>query len=36
MARVTQWDCNWIAKNLNARPRKRYGYDTPEERFQAA
>jgi IS30 family transposase len=33
MARVTQRDCNAIAKKLNSRPRKRYGYDTPEERF---
>ena len=36
MARVTQHDCNRIAKKLNARPRKRYGYETPEERFHAA
>ena len=36
MARVTQWDCNRIAKKLNTRPRKRYDYDTPEERFHAA
>jgi IS30 family transposase len=27
---------NAIAKHLNTRPRKRYGYDTPEERFHAA
>jgi IS30 family transposase len=35
MAHVTQRDCNRIAKKLNTRPRKRYGYDTPEERFHA-
>ena len=35
MARVTQRDCNAIAKKLNSRPRKRYDYDTPEERFHA-
>jgi IS30 family transposase len=34
MARVTQQDCNRIAKALNTRPRKRYDYQTPEERFQ--
>ena len=27
---------NRIAKKLNTRPRKRYDYDTPEERFHAA
>jgi len=36
MAHVTQHDCNAIAKKLNTRPRKRYDYDTPEERFHAA
>jgi len=36
MARVTQRDCNAIAQELNARPRKRYNYQTPEERFHAA
>jgi IS30 family transposase len=36
MAHVTQWDCNRIAKKLNTRPRKRYDYETPEERFHAA
>jgi IS30 family transposase len=36
MARVTQRDCNAIATKLNARPRKRYDYQTPEERFHAA
>jgi IS30 family transposase len=36
MARVSQWDCNRIAKKLNTRPRKRYDYDTPDERFHVA
>ena len=36
MTSVTQHDCNKIAEKLNTRPRKRYGYDTPEERFHAA
>jgi IS30 family transposase len=36
MAQVTQHDCNAIAKKLNNRPRKRYDYETPEERFHAA
>jgi IS30 family transposase len=31
MAHVTQADCDTIAKRLNARPRKRLGYRTPEE-----
>jgi IS30 family transposase len=34
MARINQWDCNRIAKKLNTRPRKRYDYQTPEERLQ--
>jgi IS30 family transposase len=33
MAQVTQRECDRIAKKLNTRPRKRYNYDTPEERF---
>jgi len=36
MAAITQRDCNAIARKLNARPRKRYNYQTPEERFHAA
>jgi IS30 family transposase len=32
-AHVTQADCDRIAKKLNARPRKRLGYRTPEECF---
>ena len=31
MARLTQHDCNAIARQLNTRPRKRLGYRTPEE-----
>jgi IS30 family transposase len=31
MAGLTQMHCNWIAKQLNNRPRKRHGYRTPEE-----
>ena len=31
MARLTQHDCNAIARTLNQRPRKRLGYRTPEE-----
>lgn len=30
-AHVTQADCDAIAAHLNARPRKRLGYKTPEE-----
>ncbi len=33
MARVTQHDCNRIANALNTRPRKRYDWESPEERF---
>lgn len=33
MASLTQWECNKIARELNTRPRKRHGYNTPEERF---
>jgi IS30 family transposase len=36
MVKLTQHDCNKIANDLNSRPRKRYGYETPAERFQAA
>ena len=35
MARVTRRDCNAVSEKLNSRPRKRYDYDTPEERFHA-
>lgn len=33
MNNLTQSECNKIAKRLNTRPRKRYGYKTPEEIF---
>ena len=33
MANLTQQQCNSIALQLNARPRKRHGYRTPEELF---
>ena len=33
MAGLTQCGCDVIAKQLNARPRKRLGYCTPEERL---
>lgn len=36
MAHVTQHDCNQIAEKLNTRPRKRYDFQTPKERFHAA
>ena len=32
---LTQQDCDDIAKALNTRPRKRYGFKTPEELFNA-
>ncbi len=34
MARITQQDCNAIARQLNRRPRKRLGYRTPEECYE--
>jgi IS30 family transposase len=36
MAHVTQADCDAIAAKLNARPRKRLGYRTPEECYARA
>lgn len=33
MAYISQWDCKWIAEELNTRPRKRHQYRTPEECF---
>ena len=33
MSAVSQRDCNWIAKQLNTRPRKRHNYATPMEVF---
>lgn len=35
MARVTQQMCNAIAKKLNQRPRKRFGFRSPEEMMYA-
>ena len=34
MDRLTQHDCNTIARKLNQRPRKRLGYRTPEESYE--
>lgn len=34
MEGVTQLRCDQIAWKLNMRPRKRYNYDSPDERFQ--
>ena len=33
MSAVSQRQCNWIAKQLNTRPRKRHNYATPMEVF---
>ncbi|MEJ1353392.1 MAG: IS30 family transposase, partial [Candidatus Sedimenticola sp. (ex Thyasira tokunagai)] len=33
MANLTQHQCDAIAHKLNTRPRKRLGYQTPEECF---
>jgi transposase, IS30 family len=33
MSSITQKDCNWIAKELNERPRERYGFRTPAELY---
>jgi len=35
MAHVQQSDCDVIAAELNSRPRKRLGYRTPEECYEA-
>ena len=34
LARVRQSDCNAVVAKLNQRPRKRYGFQTPEQRLQ--
>ena len=34
MKHVTQERCNWIARELNNRPRKRHGYLTPAELYE--
>ena len=36
MAHITQHDCNAVMTKLNTRPRKRFGYKTPEEMMYAA
>jgi len=36
MCAIDQRKCNWIAKHLNTRPRKRHGYRTPQEVFHAS
>ena len=36
MKPITHKDCNAIAKELNDRPRKRYGYQTPAELYARA
>lgn len=36
LAKVTQADCDRIAAALNTRPRKRLGFQTPEERYVQA
>ena len=34
MAHLTQHDCNALARKLNRRPRKRLGFQTPEECYE--
>ena len=34
LARIRQADCNTVVAKLNQRPRKRYGFQTPEQRLQ--
>lgn len=36
MKNISQNYCDWIAEELNSRPRKRHGYRTPKELFYAA
>ena len=36
MKNVTQRDCDWIARELNTRPRERYGFRTPAELYARA
>lgn len=36
MKRLTQKECDWIANELNTRPRKRYGFRTPAEMYHAS
>jgi transposase, IS30 family len=35
MAHITQQDCDTVMKKLNTRPRKRFGFKTPEEMMHA-
>jgi IS30 family transposase len=34
LAKIRQADCNAVVAKLNQRPRKRYGFQTPEQRLQ--
>jgi IS30 family transposase len=36
LAKVTQAECDWIADQLNQRPRKRHDYQTPESIYAQA
>ena len=36
MSAITQRDCDWIAKELNDRPRERYGFRLPAELYARA
>lgn len=36
MKRLTQKECDWIANELNTRPRKRHGFKTPAEIYHAS
>ena len=33
MRNLSQAKCDWIARELNTRPRERYGFKTPEEMY---
>lgn len=36
MSKLTQAECDWIAHELNSRPRKRLNFKTPEEIYHAS
>lgn len=36
MSKLTQAECDWIAQELNSRPRKRLNFKTPEEIYHAS
>jgi len=36
LKRLTQKECDWIANELNTRPRKRHGFKTPAEIYHAS